>query len=179
VDAGYSDTLSILAHEPMAALRMADYGFANMQSVFLDYMGVFTIDDPRAAPLTYDFSPRNQNLSTLYNIWATFQETTFPRGRSLMATLAGFAVVFALGLRRPGRIQELSAVGAFALLSVLVEIAIALLGDGRQELEKHLFTANLMFSFALMFALAVAGLVIVDWLVRRYGPTLACAGAAS
>ncbi len=160
--------------EPGATWSAIGYVSGNMQDVSLEYLGKYALGDPRAAA---NVTPQLESSEgrvwiadpnrTLWNIWSAFKFHCFPTGWTLVLCLVGFAGWFAWQVRGPeGTMRELATVGLIATLACVLDMAVAILGDGRYELIKHLFLANLTFDLAAVVFLASV-------LVRaqtRFGP---------
>ncbi len=168
----FANTLSTLAHEPAIAGRMAAFGLASMQDISLDYLGKYAPGDPRGVngPPWHDIGDGSERRlwnaaeSTLANLWATVKFHAFPTGGWLALTLGAFAAGSLVRLRAPGVAGNLAMVGLLATLAVVADGAVALLGEGRHELIKHLYFANLLFDLALIASVNGAALW---WRERR------------
>ena len=175
----FRNTISTFAHEPSILWRMGYFGLCSMQDISLEYLGKYAEDDPRAANL-----PPWQGIgigseqrvwtaplqASGANLWSDLKFHAFPTGASLALTLAAFAGFCGWRLRAPGTGGDLALTGLLATLAVVADLAVAMLGEGRHELIKHLYLANLLFDVA---AIACLNGVLVWWreraAVRRHG----------
>lgn len=101
------------------------------------------------------------------NLWSLVKQWTFPRGDALLVFVALYTVLFTFRLRQSFDLSEVAAAGLFASVGVLTEMVVAFLGDGNQELQKHLFLANLFFDIATVLAIVVSMLLMIDCWRRR------------
>lgn len=88
--------------------------------------------------------------------WSALKARAFPRGPALFVALAAYAALCLSRQRRGGLTGDLAFVGIIAAIGCLAAMIVAVLGDGRQELVKHLFVANVAFDVATLAALNVA-----------------------
>ena len=153
----FGNTLSTVVHEPSILWRMGAFGLCSMQDISLEYLGKYARDDPRQ-----DNRPpwRGLGLGSEQRLWNGPQEETwrnawsylkfhfFPTGLSLALTLIGLAVFSAWRLRAPGSGGGLALAGLICTLATVADMAVAMLGEGRHELIKHLYFANLVFDLA-------------------------------
>jgi hypothetical protein len=63
----------------------------------------------------------------------------------------------------PNLRRELSLLGLLATVACFIDMNVAILGDGRHELTKHLFLANVLFDVATIAAINVALLFALAW----------------
>jgi len=137
------ETLLVLVREPGTLFRMMIHVAENMQKVSLDYLGKYSIDNPIEAhriPLNY---------------WSKAKSSSFPKGYLLWLTLILYLVIFISSLGKGGMTYELALVGLLATVALFVDMQVSILGDGRQELVKHLFLSNVLFDVASIAALNV------------------------
>jgi hypothetical protein len=144
----------------MIAPRMLRYVAGEMQVAGAPYMGLFAADDPRCQR---SISPCGDDrpvtgVRPIMNWWSLVKQDIFPKGDALLIVVALYAVLFLARLRWPGDLPEVPAVGLFASVGVLTEMVVVFLGDGGQELRKHLFLANLLFDVATTLAIATVAL---------------------
>ena len=158
--------------EPLAAWRAAGHVCQNMQDISLEYLGKYAANDARAHPLT---SPAERSSEAriwitdphleLCNVWSSVKFHWFPTGGTFVFCLAVFAGWFAWNLRAPERtMQEIAAVGLIVTVGCAIDMAVAILGDGCNELIKHLLLANLLFDLAAVaFVAGVAVRAQARW----------------
>jgi hypothetical protein len=157
----FRNTISTLAHEPAILGRMEGHVLARMQDLSLEYLGKYSANDPRSS--LYPPYPDNRTGSeercwnsreetTLLNAWATLKYHCFPIGNLLALTLVIFVAWFAWSMRSAAPagqgVRELALAGLLASVATVVDMTVAILGDGRYELIKHLYFANLLFDIA-------------------------------
>ena len=158
----FRNTLSTLAHEPSIFWRMGSFSLESMQDISLEYLGKYAADDPRQRnrpPWRGIGNGSEQRLwdapqeSTPANLWSNVKFHLFPTGLSLALTLAGFAAFCAWRLRAPGTAGDLALAGLLTTLATVADMAVAMLGEGRHELIKHLYLSNLLFDLAAIACL--------------------------
>jgi hypothetical protein len=128
--------LNVIVNEPGVLLGILDYGSQNLQTLMsARYM------DGTDAP-----------TSSWLNIWSEFKVKFFPKGGLLYGFLLVFLIVFGSGIAyaQLDWVKALSKIGFVVVLAIPADILVAVLGDGKQEIEKHLFTANICFDLALI-----------------------------
>ncbi len=143
----YLNTINVIYREPVVMFRMLKYVLDNMQVVSLDYLGKFSIDDPRSQTSPPVYSPR-------LNLWAELKFQFFPKGYALSIALIAFAIWFILSFKRLGIYQDFALVGLMVTIACVFDMTIAILGDGKQELVKHLFLSNVLFDIAAIVFLS-------------------------
>jgi hypothetical protein len=173
----FLNTVTTVAHEPAILWRMGRHVLAQMQDLSLGYLGKYAANDPRS--LLFPPSPDTQTgaeqrmwngsqESTLLNTWATLKYHCFPTGGKLALTLTVFAAWFGWQLRGTAAAGELALAGLLASVATVADMAIAILGDGRYELIKHLYFANLLFDIAAIAFVNSVGLWLWEsWSARR------------
>ncbi len=168
----FAHTLSTLAHEPAILWRMGSFGLASMQDVSLEYLGKYAPGDPRVVNRPPWREPGDGSERRLWaaatdsspaNLWSNVKFHLFPTGGWLAGTLLAFAGFSAWRLRAPGAGGDLALVGLLTTLALCADLTVALLGEGRHELIKHLYFANLLFDLALI---ANVNGVLVWWRER-------------
>jgi hypothetical protein len=148
----FLSTARVILHEPLILFRIARYAAQNMQGLILQ-LGKY------AKGATYP--PRTQTI--LLEAWSSFKGRFFPRGLWLLVTLAFFTVLFGLSLKGShGMRWELAMLGLLATLACFIDMNVQVLGDGRADIVKHLFLANLLFDLAAIAALNVGVLYLFD-----------------
>ena len=168
----FRNTLSTVAHEPAILWRMGYFGLCSMQDISLEYLGKYARSDPRRfnQPPWRDIGSGSEErlwnppqVGGWANLWSNVKFHVFPTGIPLAFTLAVFAWFCAWRLRAPGTGGDLALVGLLATLASVADLAVAMLGEGRHELIKHLYLANLLFDLA---AIACVNGVLVWWRER-------------
>ena len=148
-----ADTVRVILHEPIIAPRMLLYAARNMQDLRLPGFGKYALNDRPAGA-------DSASVRATMNTWSLVKHSWFPRGTSLYVALALYVALFSASLRWRSVPQELSMLGLFACLATVMDMTVAILGDGRQEITKHLVLANLLFDLASILALSVAALAL-------------------
>jgi hypothetical protein len=147
----FQNRVRVIYREPVVIFRMLRYVLDNMQDISLDYLGKYSFDDPRSKT-----SPRVSNsvekrfwLSTTetihLNLWARLKFKFFPTGYALSFVLIGFVIWFILRLKSTGINQDLALIGLMSTVACVADMFVAILGDGKYELIKHLFLSNILF----------------------------------
>jgi hypothetical protein len=136
----YQNTLNVIYKEPAVFFKIIKYALDNMQKVNLDYLGRYAFDDPRNAELRSPIS--------FLNVWGMLKTRLFPIGYTLAFVLMFFTCWFIAGLKQTGIYRDLSIIGLLSTIACTADIMVAVLGDGKQELIKHLFFSNVLFDVA-------------------------------
>jgi hypothetical protein len=173
----FLNTVRVLQAEPAVFVRMARHVLENMQDLSLDFLGLYAqghpwaaasrMEDPAALEQRYWLAGRQPGV---FGLWSALKFSLFPTGLPLLLILLLFAGWFIFELRRPGLRRSLALPGLLLTLACGVDMLVAVLGDGRYELIKHLFLANLLFDLALLAFLGGLLLAGRDWLARRSTP---------
>jgi len=127
-----------------------------MQDVSSDYLGKFSFNDPRSqiTPVITNSAEESLKIfapqSTPLNQWAILKFKFFPKGYSLFVILIVFALWFTANLKRAGIFRDLALVGLLSTIASLTDMTIAIFGDGKHEIVKHLFLSNVLFDIALI-----------------------------
>jgi hypothetical protein len=152
----------VLLREPLAVVRMMNHAAQQMQDISIDYLAKRAADHPEyTRPVDYLVAAEHRyhhgNSRTILNAWSTFKFALFPTGGWFWGAALFAGVCYLWGLRQRGWAREISIVGLVAMIGCLVDMFVALLGDGRYELIKHLFLANVLFDVGAI-ALLTLGL---------------------
>ncbi|MGB5873733.1 MAG: hypothetical protein WBH56_08410, partial [Bacteroidota bacterium] len=160
------NTPKVLLREPLIVFRMLNHAALSMQDISADYLAQRADDHPAyTRPADYLEAGEQRfwrgSSGTFLNAWSTIKFALFPTGGWLWAAILLFCMSFLWGLRRRGLPREISIIGLVATIGCVTEMLVALLGDGKYELIKHLFLANVLFdvgavallNFAIAFAL--------------------------
>jgi hypothetical protein len=131
-----------------------------MQDISLDYLAKRARDHPQyAAPVDYlvagEHRFQQEGSCTMLNMWSNAKFALFPTGGWFWAAILLFGISFSWGFRRKGFSREISIVGLVATAGCLADMFVALLGDGRYELIKHLFLANILFDLGVLALLCL------------------------
>jgi hypothetical protein len=136
----YRNTLNVIYKEPEVLLKFYKYALEHMQKVNLDYLGKYALDDPQ--------NVENSSCRPLPNPWGSLKLNFFPLGYTLAFVLMAFIGWFVFSLKQIGFYQDFAIVGLLSTIACIADMGVAILGDGKQELIKHLFLANVLFDLA-------------------------------
>jgi len=160
----YLNTVQVIFREPIVMFRMIGHAADRMQDISIEHLGKYSFDDPRAQSHTYDILPgaeeqrlRDSAVDTPLDLWTTLKFKFFPIGYALGIVLFLYLCLFVHGFRRAGFYRALSIPGLLTTIACPIDMLVALLGDGRRELIKHLFLANVLFDVA---SIACLGLLL-------------------
>ncbi len=168
----FQNTVRVIYREPVVMFRMLRYVLGNMQDVSLDYLGKYSFDDPRSKTspgISINGIEKRFWVSTNetipLNLWAKLKFKFFPKGDALSFVLIGFVIWFIMRLKGTGINQDLALIGLMSTVACVVDMIVAILGDGKCELIKHLFLSNILFDIAavvffnsvLLFCLELTG----------------------
>lgn len=138
----YWTVARVFLAEPIVAMRLMRFAGSNMQIVFVSSLGHYAEDDPRAGignPLPLGLS-----------LWSTLKQKVFPVGDWLFATLIAIVAV-ALALSRLNEApRSLILISVVAAIGCVTEMVVAVVGDGKPDIIKHLFIANVLFDMSLI-----------------------------
>ncbi len=154
----HMNTLRVIVAEPMIAWRMHVFAADSMQRMTLRHLGSDLLDNYRTAARPWRVvQATGSERSGPLALWSTIKRLAFPRGQSLLVTLAVMIVGFgAIALLARGTVRgELARLGLLAASACGIDIWLQIFGDGRQDLIKHLFLGNLLFDIAIVLAVAV------------------------
>ena len=173
-DVTFRHVLLTYARDPGAVVGAVRHVSGNMQDLSLEFLGKYALGDPRIAP---DPTPvwraaterfRGAGEGTIWNGWSACKYWWFPTGGTLFACLGLFAGWFGWQWLRASSetARELAMVGLVATLACPLDMGVAVLGEGRADLIKHLFLANLTFDVAAVVFFAS----VLVWARTRFGP---------
>jgi hypothetical protein len=168
--ASYSraNTLRLLAAEPVVVPRMIGFAADSMQDLSLEYLGKYERGDPRVVtlprtgPSSWVSAIRRDFYSQYpgppWNLWSAVKYRLFPRGVALFAYLLSALVFFMFARdRRVG--APLRYAGVFSVLVCFSQMVVDVFGDGKEEMIKHLYLANIAFDVSLV--LLAAGVLML------------------
>jgi hypothetical protein len=150
----FKNTLLVFYREPVVMFRTLKHVLAAMQNISLAPLGKYSFDDPRSQAGRRNEGIREDRfrMSTAetmpLNLWAALKFRFFPTGYALLVTLVVFAGWFTLNLRGTDFYQESAIIGLMSTIACTVDMAVAILGEGKADLIKHLFLANVLFDIA-------------------------------
>ena len=169
----YRNTGLVILREPLVLFRALGFVLDNMQDLSVDYLGKYSIDDPRSktSPRIVISGEQQRFWSQTtepgwLNLWAAVKFRLFPTGYALAFTLICFLFWFLWNLKGNDIKQDLALIGLMSTVACIADMIIAILGDGIVELVRHLFLSNLLFDIALIAFFSSVLLTIIE-LVRK------------
>lgn len=145
--------VKIFLQDPTILLRQISYTSNQLQKISLrglpidsNNLGYFTQGDNRLPDENWVWT------------WEMLKENIFPKGWAFWVFI--FLSVFVLGWQilhnQPA--SGAAKAGMFLIIALLIEMMVAILGDGKYELVKHLLLANLIFDglFLLVLSICIA-----------------------
>lgn len=133
--------MAIYIDEPAVFVKSLVFTASNMQNLSIDYLGKYKEGD--------QIEYRKLRL----NLWSEIKKQLFPRGTFLLLFLVLIIFLLILFLKRWGNNTldfSFSFMSTIYFTACLLEMIIAIIGDGRQEIIKHLFAANLCFDLGII-----------------------------
>ncbi|GIV64143.1 MAG: hypothetical protein KatS3mg045_1482 [Bellilinea sp.] len=150
----FSQLFSIYTNEPGTFFTSLVFTASNMQNLSLDYLGKYREGD------------NIQYREIRLNLWSTLKKSIFPKGIFLLVLILFY--IFLIGyliITSSFHKQNSFSISAFLFSTAcLLEMGISIIGDGRQELIKHLFAANLCFDLAMI---SIFGLICELFLTNQ------------
>jgi hypothetical protein len=139
----YSNTAKVILSEPKVISRLFAYVSGNMQNYWPN-LSFCNLDSDAICP-----------PSGLLNIWNQLKSNWFPSGNLFWVGFVLLLIIASKGLRYPGIVSDLGWICLICLTAMIMDMVIAFLGDGKQEIVKHLFLSNLLFDLAAIFGLNI------------------------
>jgi len=142
-----SQLFQIYFREPEVFFSSVAFTASNMQNLSLDYLGKYQEGD--------DTQYRKIRL----NLWSEIKKIIFPKGIFLLIITITIISILGFSLTK----EKSNSQNTYGYLTIMffsacvLEMIISIIGDGRQELIKHLFSANLCFDLG---AISFLGFVI-------------------
>ncbi len=147
-------TIKVILREPLILPRMLKYAAEHMQRLNTG-LGIRTIKQPI------------QEVPPTMQLWTTMKERLFPKGGWLLLGLSIFFGISSIGIFKAGLAKDLSIVGLLSSLGCLVDISVAVLMEGKADLVKHLFLANILFDIALISSISLVFILLLSNLEWR------------
>jgi len=134
----------ILVNEPMLAWRMLVFAADSMQRTELrDFDKHVLYNRPDEARPWARWLPAAVGNATPLNTWSRIKLAIFPKGTLLIASLCAAALLFIAAFRSSDHVlRVIGAIGFFLAFGACIDMWMQVFGDGRHELLKHLFLAN-------------------------------------
>jgi hypothetical protein len=151
-------TVLVLAREPVIIPRLLGFVAGQMQTTRLEYLGNHAAADRAQRP-----------PAPILRLWSVAKERYFPRGYALLLTLIACIALNVWNLRGSPIRADLAFIGLLTSIACATEMLVAFLGDGRQEIVKHLLLANMLFDVAMLASLAATLLVVCGVVSVRRG----------
>ena len=154
--ASFQNVLAVVVKEPAIVVRMMVHSAESAQQVAVRW-GKRAMDAPvRTVP-------------QLLNVWGLIRDRLFPRGLALLGVLGAYAALFALNIRSNDLRRGLSIAGLVSVIGSWVDMQVAIWGNGKADLPRHLFLANALFDFATICAVNLIVVYVIDRARRRRG----------
>jgi len=155
--------LQVLEKEPAILPKMIMLPSKNMQRLQTNFFK-YTIDNPlNAEGLACEkYEESGQPLL----LWSGMKSRFFPTGPLLFMTLFIYLIFFVFQFGKAKPVGDLSIVGGISAMFCLVDMLVAIIGDGACDLAKHLFLANALFDVATISFISV---VFIGWGLRAKG----------
>jgi len=152
-----SNSLSVMFFEPMVVVYQFQLGLDNLADQSYEWHGIYSASDPRAGtaptiagPVDQRYWGERSNLPL--NFWSWLRFHAFPHGWPAAAALVLFAALAWVGSRQAGPSRDLALVCLIAVVACVCDIQVQVVGDGTQDLIRHLFLSNMLFDLAGMAA---------------------------
>lgn len=174
----FTNTIQVIVREPQVAGKLFRHVINRFQDISLDYLCHHTNYDLRERSwmnwrlrfyLEENRSFVNSDKSARTNLWSIIKYNYFPRGTLLALTLILFLAWFVFLFGRNGIIVRFAFIGTLSTLACLTDMIVAILGDGKYELIKHLFLSNVLFDIsAILFVNSL--LIFIINLFKKVNP---------
>lgn len=152
---GFRNTVRVIITEPSLLLKIPKQIADNMHETGLGYLGRRAEADPFA------YQWRDTHRDTL-NLWLNVRKQ-LPTGWGFFCCIAIYALLFFRWRHKP-----LAAIGLLLTGLIPLDMGIAFLGDGNQELMKHLLFANWMFDIATVMLLGTLSAELIPAVIRYW-----------
>lgn len=170
----FQNTLSVIYSEPIVLFRMQEHVLTAMQDISLDYLGKYSVDDPRSqiTPTITNSAEEASQIFTLqstpFNLWSILKVRFFPKGVNLFIFLIASIILFMRNIKRTGFYRELALVGLISSLGSFTSMTVAIFADGKHELGKHLFLSNVLFDIMLIFLTNSVLLFVINFGLSKW-----------
>ena len=152
-----SSMVKIILHDPAILFRQAAYTAGQLQKISLrdlpvesNNLGYFAQGDNRLPNENWVWS------------WEILKENAFPKGFTFWVFIFLASIVLGWQIRHGQSASGAAKLGLFLIATLLIEMVVAILGDGKYELVKHLLLANLIFDG--LFVLVIS--ICMGWMVN-------------
>jgi hypothetical protein len=155
----FGDTLRSIYYDPSIIVHQMAFGASNIQILTMNNLGKFALDGPA-------------NNSALHiNMWSSLKSNYFPKGFWYFISIGVLATFFLLSwlIHPDPLLRLLSKLGLMLAIASPLDMYVAVLGDGKRDILKHLFSSNFTYDLAVVFFLAVLGVVLSNgvYFLRR------------
>lgn len=133
------NTIRAILIDPSILFYQLNFGASNIQKLSLDYLGKFSISDP--------IDRRFVRL----NFWSSIKYHYFPKSSYYFISIIFFIAFFLLTKKYSTENEQI--VGWIVLISTiagLLDLYMAVFGDGKKEIIKHLLMANFLYDVAIV-----------------------------
>jgi len=145
------NTIKAIIIDPSIFLKQLNYGAFNMQRLSLDYLGKYSITDPI------------DRRSVRLNFWSTLKFQLFPKSSFYFLSIVIFILFFFVIIKYSKRSgQIIGWIGLISTIAGLFDLYIAVFGDGKKEIIKHLLMANFLYDVAFVSFISLIFLQIPD-----------------
>ena len=138
----------ILIGEPTILFKQFIYGTSQLQKLGLRGSDYYAYNLGNYAP-----GESRPPGAELLNAWSTIKSYGFPKGWGVIFAILIFGFILGYNVRYSGWVSRLAWSGFMLLGALILEIMITLNGDGKYEVVKHLFLANMIFDLLLILAI--------------------------
>lgn len=170
----YKNTLMVLFKEPLVVYRMLRYVLNNMQNV-PSYLGKYSFDDPRitisspSKKVVDKSSLISMGGQKLLNLWVKLKIRIFPKGQLLFFVLICFMFWFIMRMKCTGIHRDLAIIGLLSTIGCMIDMMVAIIGDGRHEIIKHLFLSNVLFDIGFIAFVNSVWIWLINLVKRERG----------
>lgn len=150
-------TFDLYLNEPGIVIKQLGYGMTQLQQLGLRGSDYFAYNLGNYPPGVTAFPG-----SAILNLWSTLKSRWFPRNGAALVSWLVFFLAFIFFLRFPGWISHISSLGIVLAAALILEILVVINGDGKYEIVKHLYLANLIFDLSVIMVVNLFLLKYVD-----------------
>lgn len=164
-EGAHADAVRLVLSEPAAAARAVGIGMQATMHADLRYLPSLPLGLPEAAYPPRPIPPMGEQAAELRGFHAVLAGTAMPWAPSTVAVLgivAGVAGALPPVRRRVPLAAGLGRVAAVTATTAILLVGAALLGDGYNEIFKHVWLAAYMLAVALLVLGAALGAAVVS-----------------
>ena len=146
----YQSFLRVLMKEPKILLKSMKYTSNNMQLITISYLGKTRRNSA------------NISNARILTLWSVIKSSIFPRGVWFFIFIAFASIVFYFNVQSNSElISVFSYSGLFCTVICLFDMIVAILGEGKGELHKHLLLSNLSFDITFLLFVSILLLIVM------------------